>query len=251
MKVIKIITVLLACIQLASCQTKKETGFVLEKNKLYYNSKEIALGMPVEKFTEAMGMYDRIDIDSSGGFTNRTWYWRKLRGEAYENEENKVVYVNPYIEDKNEKEYNSIEDLVSVIGKYDSLKEDKTPLRVSKFFIWDKLGVSLDAYPENNIVGNIFIQTLHITKYRELDLGLVKTRDEQYGQPPTKEILNRRENDIAIYERRPKKEYKGNFTYNGKTINLKQIGNTDWQKGIKGLGIDNSDYDPPGDSPQW
>ncbi|MFD2908244.1 hypothetical protein ACFSX9_05800 [Flavobacterium ardleyense] len=60
MKVIKIITVLLACMQLASCPTNKEKGFVLEKNKLYYNSKEIALGMPIEKFTDAMGMYDRI-----------------------------------------------------------------------------------------------------------------------------------------------------------------------------------------------
>ena len=49
----------------------------MEKKKLYYDGKEIALGMPIEKFTEAMGMYNRIDIDSSGGFTNRTWYWKK------------------------------------------------------------------------------------------------------------------------------------------------------------------------------
>ena len=55
-KVLKI-TVLLACMQLASCQTKSETGFVLEKKKLYYNSKEIALGMTDEKFTDAMVPY--------------------------------------------------------------------------------------------------------------------------------------------------------------------------------------------------
>ena len=69
MKIIKLL-LLLVFVQLVSCQTKKETGFVLEKKKLYYNSKEIALGMPVEKFTEAIGMYDRIDIDLSGGYTN-------------------------------------------------------------------------------------------------------------------------------------------------------------------------------------
>ncbi|MFD2908247.1 hypothetical protein ACFSX9_05815 [Flavobacterium ardleyense] len=262
MKVIKIITVLLACIQLASCQTNKETGFVLEKNKLYYNSKEIALGMPVEKFTDAMGMYDRIDIDSSGGEIIKNYFWKNKLIRVNKHSKNDFYYIAKLKIDKKTgkliNDYNfSLEEEVSFdailvkYGNYDSIKEDKTSLRISKFFIWDELGISLAAYPETNVVGNIFIQTLHITKFRELDLGLVKTRDEQYGHPPTKEILNTRENDIAIYERRPKKEYKGNFTYNGKTINLKQIGNTDWEKGIKGLGIDNSDYDPPGDSPQW
>ena len=54
-----------------------------------------------------------------------------------------------------------------------------------------------------------------------------------------------------ILENLQKKEYTGNFTYNGKTINFKEIGYTGWEKGIERLGIDNSDYDPPGDSPQW
>ncbi|WP_445722460.1 hypothetical protein, partial [Flavobacterium sp.] len=83
------------------------------------------------------------------------------------------------------------------------------------------------------------------------DLGLVKTYEEERGLPVSKEVRDRRENDISIFKRRPKKEYTGNFTYNGKTINFKEIGYTGWEKGIKRLGIDNSDYDPPGDSPQW
>lgn len=72
------------------------SGFVVDGDKLYYNSREIALGMPIEKFVDAFGKYDRISVDSSGGFTNKTWYWAKIRGEAYENEENKIVYINPY-----------------------------------------------------------------------------------------------------------------------------------------------------------
>jgi hypothetical protein len=251
MKVLKII-VLLTCMQLASCQTKRETGFVLEKKKLYYNNKEIALGMPVEKFTDAMGMYDRIVIDSSGGFTNRTWYWIKLRGEAYENEENKIVYVNPYIEDKNEKEYNSIKELVNVLGKYDSIEEKKSPLRIEKLFIWDELGVTLAADRGNDkLIGNIHLQTLYPTKFENLDLGLIKSLEEERGLPITKEVKERRENDKKNIRQSPKKEYTGNFTYNGRTINLKNIGSTGWEKAIKGLSINNSDYDPPGDSPQW
>lgn len=243
---------LLICMQLASCQTKRETGFVLEKKKLYYNSKEIALGMPVEKFTDAMGMYDRIVIDSSGGFTNRTWYWIKLRGEAYENEENKIVYVNPYIDDKNEKEYNSIKELVNILGKYDSIQEKKSPLRIDKFFIWDELGVTLAADRGNDkLIGNIHLQTLYPTKFENLDLGLIKSLEEERGLPITKEVKERRENDKKNIRQSPKKEYTGNFTYNGRTINLKNIGYTGWEKAIKELRINNSDYDPPGDSPQW
>ena len=252
MKILKIIT-LITFVQLVSCQSKQEkkmeSGFVIQDSKLYYNSKEIALGMPIEKFIEAMGMYDRIDIDSSGGFTNKTWYWLKIRGEAYENEDNKIVYVNPYIDDKNEKEYNSIEELVKILGKYDSIKEEKTPLRIDKLFIWDKLGISLSAYPETNIVGNIHIQTLHVTKYWELDLGLVKNFEEQNGFPLTKEVKEKRKQDKENFEESPKEEYKGNFTYNGNTINLKEIGYTGWDKGVKGLGLEGSDFDPPGDSP--
>ncbi|CAD0007692.1 DUF7738 domain-containing protein [Flavobacterium salmonis] len=251
MKILKTIA-LITFVQLVSCQSKQEkkmeTGFVIQDSKLYYNSKEIALGMPIEKFTDAMGMYDRIDIDSSGGFTNRTWHWIKLRGEAYENEENKIIYVNPYIDDEKEKEYNSIEELVEILGKYDSVEEQKSPLLIDKLFIWDKLGISLSAYPETNIVGNIHIQTLHVTKYWELDLGLVKNFEEQNGFPLTKEVKEKRKQDKEHFEEAPKEEYKGNFTYNGNTINLKQIGYRGWDKGVKGLGLGGSDFDPPGDS---
>ena len=255
MKILKIIT-LLTFVQLVSCQSKQEkkmeSGFVIQDSKLYYNSKEIALGMPIEKFTDAMGMYDRIDIDSSGGFTNRTWHWIKLRGEAYENEENKIVYVNPYIDDEKEKEYNSIDELVKILGKYDSIEESKTPLRIQKLFIWDKLGITLAADTGNDkVIGNIHLQTLYPSKFEELDLGLVKNFEEQNGFPLTKEVKEKRENDKENIRKSPEKEYTGNFTYNGHTINIKDIGYTGWQKAVKALKIEGSDFDPPGDSPAW
>ena len=245
MREIKIIF-LLAFFQLSSCQTKKQSGFVIQDSKLYYNSKEIALGMPIEKFTDAMGTYDRIDIDSSGGFTNRSWYWKEKKYEAYKNDENKIVFR---VKESDYIEYNSMEEVIKKYGKYDSIEEQKAPLHIDKLFIWDKLGISLSAYPETNIVGNIHIQTLHVTKYWELDLGQVKNFEEQNGFPLTKEVKEKRKQDKENFEESPKEEYKGNFTYNGNTINLKEIGYTGWDKGVKGLGIEGSDFDPPGDSP--
>ena len=248
-KQIKII-LLVTFVQLVSCQTKKETGFVLEKKKLYYNSKEISLGMPIEKFTEAMGMYDRIDIDSSGGFTNRRWHWTEKKYRAYFNDDKKkyVIFLNN--EDKSN--FDTMEELISKYGKYDSIEEQKTPWRVDKLFIWDELGITLAADRGNDkLIGNIHLQTLYPTKFEELDLGLVKTYEEERGLPVSKEVKERRENDKENIRKSPKKEYTGNFTYNGKTINLKEIGYTSWEKAIERLGIDNSDYDPPGDSPQW
>lgn len=249
MKVLKII-VLLACIQLASCQTKRETGFVLEKKKLYYNNKEIALGMPVEQFTEAMGMYDRINIDSSGGFTSRRWHWKKEKYRAYFDSDEKKYII--FLNNENLIRFETMEEMISKYGKYDSIEEKKSPLRIDKFFIWDELGVTLAADRGNNkLIGNIHLQTLYPTKFENLDLGLVKSLEEERGLPITKEVKERRENDKKNILQSPKKEYTGNFTYNGRTINLKNIGYTGWEKAIKGLSINNSDYDPPGDSPQW
>uniref|UniRef100_UPI00404894F8 DUF7738 domain-containing protein n=1 Tax=Flavobacterium sp. TaxID=239 RepID=UPI00404894F8 len=262
MKIIKLLLFLIFA-QLVSCQTEKETGFVLEKKKLYYNSKEIALGMPIEKFTDAMGMYDRIDIDSSGGRVITDYYWKTKFISVNKHSKNDYFFIikmkkdkktGRLIEDNNEsyEKVYSMEEIISKYGKYDSIEEQKTPWRVDKLFIWDELGITLAADRGNDkLIGNIHLQTLYVTKFRELDLGLVKTYEEERGLPVSKEVRDRRENDISIFKRRPKKEYTGNFTYNGKTINLKEIGYTGWEKGIKGLGIDNSDYNPPGDSPQW
>jgi hypothetical protein len=234
--------------QLVSCQSKKETGFVLENRKLYYNSKEIALGMPIEKFTDAMGMYDRISIDSSGGFTNRSWYWKKEKYEAYI-DDGKIVFR---VKESNYIEYNSMEEVISKYGKYDSIEESKSPLRIDKLFIWDQLGITLAADRGNDkLIGNIHLQVLYPTKFEKLDLGLVKTYEEERGLPVTKEVKENRENDKKNISQCPKKEYSGNFTYNGKTINFKEIGYTGWKKAIDKLGISGSDYDPPGDSPQW
>ncbi|WP_163411551.1 DUF7738 domain-containing protein [Flavobacterium ajazii] len=248
-------------IQLASCQGKRETGFVLEKKKLYYNSKEIELGMPVEKFTDAMGMFDRIVIDSSGGKIIKNYYWKTKLIKLNKHSDNDYYIITKFkknaatgqiVEDtESYDKIENLEDIISKYGKYDSIEEIKSPLRIEKLFIWDELGVSLSAYPETNIVGNIFIQTLHLTKSRELDLGLVKNLEEERGLPLTEETKEKRKNDKWFFNRRPKKEYAGNFTFNGKTINLKKAGYTGWEKAIKGLGIVGSDYYPPGDSPQW
>jgi hypothetical protein len=252
MKILKIIT-LITFVQLVSCQSKQEkkmeSGFVIQDDKLYYNAKEIALGMPIEKFTDAIGMYDRIDIDSSGGFTNRSWYWKEKKYEAYKNDENKIVFR---VKESDYIEYNSMEEVISKYGKYDSIEESKTPLRIRKLFIWDKLGITLAADTGNDkVIGNIHLQTLYPSKFEELDLGLVKNFEEQNGFPLTKEVKEKRENDKENIRQSPKKEYTGNFTYNGHTINIKDIGYTGWQKAVKALKIEGSDFDPPGDSPAW
>jgi hypothetical protein len=249
MKFTKIL-LLLVFAQLVSCQTKKETGFVLENRKVYYNGKEIALGMPIEKFTDAMGMYDRISIDSSGGFTNRTWHWTKKKYQAYFNDDRKKYVI--FLNNEDKFDFNSMEEVISKYGKYDSIEESKSPLRIDKLFIWDELGVSVAADRGNDkVVGNIFIQTLFPSKFEELDLGLVKNYEEQRGLPLTKETIEKRADDKKNINSSPKKEYTGNFTYNGKTINLKEIGYDSWDKATKKLGIQGSDYAPPGDSPQW
>ena len=126
-------------------------------------------------------------------------------------------------------------------------------MRIGKAYIWDELGVSLAATKENhNIIGLIDIQTLHPIKHEELILDLKKTYEQREGLPYipiSKEEIAQGKKDIKYIKSVPKKEYTGNFTYNGKTINLKEIGYTGWHKGVKGLGIEGSSYNPPGDSP--
>jgi hypothetical protein len=249
--------------QLASCQSKKETGFVLENRKLYYNSKEIALGMPIEKFTDAIGMYDRISIDSSGGQSIKNYYWKEKLIRVNKHSNNNFYYISKLKRNSKSgkliddysislQEESSFDNILMKYGKYDSIKEQKTPLRIDKLFIWDELGITLAADRGNDkLIGNIHLQTLFVTKFKKLDLGLVKTYEEENGLPVSKYVKDTRENDKVIFNRRPKKEYSGNFTYNGKTINFKEIGYTGWNKAISKLGIAGSDYDPPGDSPQW
>ena len=249
MKISKLLFLLAAYMQLASCQTKSESGFVIQDSKLYYDNKEIGLGMPVESFTEAMGMYDRINIDSSGGFTSRRWLWTKKGYDAFYLKDEKKY---SFYKNNEESIYNSMEEITSKYGKYDSIEEIKAPIRIQKLFIWDKLGITLAADTGNDkVIGNIHLQTLYPTKFEELDLGLVKNFEEQNGFPLTKEVQEKRKNDKENIQKSPQKEYTGNFTYNGKTINLKDIGYKGWHKGIKGLGIEGSDYDPPGDSSNW
>ncbi|CAD0008325.1 DUF7738 domain-containing protein [Flavobacterium chungangense] len=244
--------------QLSGCQIKKQSGFVIQDGKLYYDSKEIALGMSIEKFTDAMGMYDRIDIDSSDVSVVKNYFWKTKLINVNKHSDNDYFTIIKMIRDKvtgeitedteSYKKVKTLEEIINIYGQYDSVEEEKMNLRIDKLFIWDKLGISLSAYPETNIVGNIHIQTLHVTKYWELDLGLVKNFEEQNGFPLTKEVKEKRKQDKEHFEEAPKEEYKGKFTYNGNTINLKEIGYKGWDKGVKGLGIEGPDFDPPGDS---
>ena len=261
MREIKIIF-LLAFFQLSSCQTKKQSGFVIQDSKLYYNSKEIALGMPIEKFTDAMGMYDRIDIDSSDVSVVKNYFWKTKLINVNKHSDNDYFTIIKMIRDKitgeisedteSYKKVKTLEEIISKYGKYDSIKEEKTPLRIQKLFIWDKLGITLAADTGNDkVIGNIHLQTLYPSKFEELDLGLVKNFEEQNGFPLTKEVKEKRENDKENIRKSPKEEYTGNFTYNGHTINIKDIGYTGWQKAVKALKIEGSDFDPPGDSPAW
>ena len=59
------------------------------------------------------------------------------------------------------------------------------------------------------------------------------------------------ENDIKIFNKSPKQEYKGNFTYNGNTVNLKEVGYENWETIVSKLKISGESYNPPGDSPNW
>ena len=218
---------------LVSCQDKKknectQSGFCVQDTLLYYNQKQIYLGMPSDKFVDALGKYDREVIDSSGGFTSRTWKWEKLDCEAYENENNKIVFLNTKV---GSEKFNTMQEVIKKYGKFDSYTEEKSPLRINKFYIWDKIGIDIAVNVKTEEVENIFIQTLLVKKIMKIDMES--------------------ENDIKIFNKSPKQEYKGNFTYNGNTVNLKEVGYENWETIVSKLKISGESYNPPGDSPNW
>ena len=232
---------------LVSCQDKKknectQSGFCVQDTLLYYNQKQIYLGMPSDKFVEALGKYDREVIDSSGGEIIRDYFWKKKMISVNKHSDNnyfriakmkKDAETSEITEDYNEKtvQVKTLEEIIKKYGKFDSYTEEKSPLRINKFYIWDKIGIDIAVNVKTEEIENIFIQTLLVKKIMKIDMES--------------------ENDIKIFNKSPKQEYKGNFTYNGNTVNLKEVGYENWETIVSKLKISGESYNPPGDSPNW
>lgn len=246
-----LIFLLFIMIQLVGCQNKNTTdcpeeGFCISSKKLFYNQKPLALGMPIEKFIEAIGKYDRKIEYSTGGETYKEWYWEKQKYDAYTSKGKITFRLN-----ENEyKEYSNIEEIIKKYGKYDSIRIEEVPTNVRTFYVWDKLGISMAE--SNGVISTINLYPLHILKTMDLNLETGSTYFDGFQNAKvTQEILDTRKNDKAIFDRMPKQEFKGKFTYDGNTVDFGKIGNTDWDKVVSGLKISGSDFDPAGDSQNW
>ncbi|WP_445297853.1 DUF7738 domain-containing protein [Flavobacterium oreochromis] len=128
-------------------------------------------------------------------------------------------------------EYNSIEEVIKKYGKYDEYKEEKQPLNVRKYYIWDKLGFYAYTNQEN------FLKSIYINIFHPNKINVVSK--EQIQDPH------------LIYNNTPNGEYKGMFTYDGHTVDFSKMGYDNWFKTIKELKIEGEQYDPPGDSKKW
>lgn len=236
-KISKLIIVIVIMSNLASCQNKSQPkgisnslGFCIQDSLTYYNGQKFNIVGPIKDFIDIAGKPDRTVIDSSGGNINKSWKWNKTGDEAYINKNKKVEVFN--IKNINPgKEYNNIEEVVKILGKFDEYKEDKIPLDIRKYYVWDKLGIEIYV-TEKDEINCIYLHTLHYSKTKEI----------------SKEEL---ENTDLVYNNAPKQEYKGMFTYNGNTVDFSKMGYDNWFKTVKGLNIEGESYDPPGDSKEW
>ena len=236
---------------LVSCQEKVnnikiyDKGFVIQDTLLYYNQKQLAFGDPVEKFVEAMGKYDREVVDKSGGETNQDWIWNKklIKVNKHSSHSYYTLRTLYYDKEKDEfkddsnhkdylKEYKSLEEVIKKYGKFDSYKEDKQPVLIYKSLVWDKLGVALGVNVKYNTVCGVTLQIIHPKK----------TFDPNDSPESNNSLLTK--ND-------PEQEYKGSFTYNGNTVNFKELDYNSWDKVVSGLKIEGNSFDPPGDSKSW
>ena len=222
---------------LASCQNKSQSieisnsqGFYIQDSLTYYNGKRFDIAGSVKDLINIVGKPDRTVIDSSGGNTNKSWKWNKTGDEAYivKNKKVKVFNINSI---DSGKEYNSIEEAVNKLGKFDEYKENKQPLDIRKYYIWDKLGIEVYVTPKEEI-NCIYLHTLHYSKTKLI----------------SKEEL---ENTDLVYNNAPKQEYKGMFTYNGHSVDFSKMGYDNWFKTVKDLNMEGESYDPPGDSKEW
>lgn len=102
-------------------------------------------------------------------------------------------------------------------------------------------------------VSQINIYPLHISKTMKLELGDEKLLKSADGSTIIKEKVDkseRRDHNI-IFNRHPKHEYKGKFSYDGNTIDFSKIGDQGWNKMVSGLKISGDDYSAGGDSKDW
>ncbi|QYS87581.1 hypothetical protein JJC03_07145 [Flavobacterium oreochromis] len=221
---------------ITSCQSKGQNkeinpqGFCIQDTLLYYNAKRINVGEPIANFVKIAGKPDRIVTDSLGGNTNKTWKWHKTGDEAYLAENNKIKVFNSNSTEES-KVFNSIEEVIKKYGKYDEYKEEKQPLNVRKYYIWDKLGFYAYTNQEN------FLKSIYINIFHPNKINVVSK--EQIQDPH------------LIYNNTPNGEYKGMFTYDGHTVDFSKMGYDNWFKTIKELKIEGEQYDPPGDSKKW
>ncbi|WP_131327907.1 DUF7738 domain-containing protein [Chryseobacterium vrystaatense] len=240
-------------VYLISCQEKtvsNDNHFRIEKKEILYNDKKIYLGMPIEEFIQSINSEYRVAKYSLNERTDKSWSW-KDGGEAYLNDNGKIKYFNININnDALEKEYNSIEEIVKKVGQYENFKEKKVPSEESIFYVWDKLGFNVAVH--DNTVGQINMYPIHYTKrnieYKLRTAGPPKAKSDVYIEIDDKTNV---ENYKVMLERQPKTEFKGKFTYDGRTADFSKIGYTGWNTMVKDLDIAGSSYDPPGDSKGW
>lgn len=246
--------------QLSSCQDKiksdkkdnncPENGFCVENRQLRYNQKLISIGMPVEKFIAIFGKQDRTAIDSIGGKPDgKGWSW-KDGGEAYINDEGKIVYFNINRNAENEF-FKTIDDAVKKFGKFEKEEITKNPLRIHTFYVWDKLGMNVSV--RSGKVSQINIYPLHVSKTMKLEFGEERLLKSADGSTIIKERVDEseRKDHKIIFNRHPKQEYKGKFSYDGNTIDFSKIGDQGWNKMVSGLKITGDDYSKGGDSKDW
>ncbi|WP_139260065.1 DUF7738 domain-containing protein [Chryseobacterium vrystaatense] len=252
-------------IQFISCKSTTdcpEEGFCIENKKLFYNQEPIALGMSIEKFVDIAGKYDRKVENSLEGHKTTYYYW--LKHKLHVAISDSLIVVNNLEVDNvsgeyyghtpsNQPEYpayKSLEEIIKKYGKYDSIRIEEVPTNVRTFYVWDKLGISMAE--SNGVISTINLYPLHILKTMDLNLETGSTYFDGFQNAKvTQEILDTRKNDKAIFDRMPKQEFKGKFTYDGNTVDFGKIGNTDWDKVVSGLKISGSDFDPAGDSQNW
>lgn len=262
-KIYNIILIILMMTQTISCQEKaaktNENHFLIKGKEIFYNDSKIALGMPVEDFIKIVNSEHRIANYYIKGKIAKVWTW-KDGGEAFTNDDGKIVYSH---NDKNlnngplDKDFDSIDEIVKIVGKYDSFTEEKLEGGLaSSFYVFDKLGFNVAIDETNNTVSQINIYPLPYNKiYKE-----VKVRDIMKGiggaDDPLIQYVDadnkwKADNYKVMLERQPKTAFKGRFTYNDNTADFSLFDTKDWNKVVKDLKITGSDYNPPGDSKGW
>ena len=251
--------------QFISCQDKNteqcpKEGFCVQDTLLYYNQQPLTLGASIEDFVETMGKYDRKIEDSTGGAEIYDYFWNTkliMVNKHFNNDYFTLVKMKidnetgKQIEDTNADyvKYKSLEEIIKKYGKYDSIKIDNVPVRTTFFYVWDQLGVSISTDKNGKHVGNIFLQTLHYSKYTNPKNK--KVIEGLLPRPETDEDRAEMAEYIKTVSEYPKNEYKGKFTYNKHTVDFSTLDDENWDKVVKGLKISGERYDPPGDSENW